>query len=359
MAANKPLSDAARAAFDRLVAQADGDARKLAALAAMALWNGPVDRAYALARRARALAPADRDIEAMTDLAFTRGVPDWHFKIVKDERRNQAYDAALRRAVRPGMRVLDIGSGTGLLAMMAARAGAEEVVSCEMNPAVADAAAEIVALNGYADRVRIVAKHSRDLDVRSDMGGQADLLVSELISADMLGEGMLGIAEDASRRLLNPGAAMIPRAAQVMVALAHWEGLSNARLGEVDGFDMRPFNRLHRAFHRLKADDPTLALRSDPAVLFDFDFASGGPFAPGRATLGLVADSAPVNGIAQWIRIALDEEIVYENRPATGDSSCWAVLFHPFEVPAGSPAGATIRVAGAHSRTDLWVWIEA
>ena len=44
-----------------------------------------------------------------------------------------AYDAALRRAIRPGCRVLEIGTGSGLLAMMAARAGAAQVVTCERN----------------------------------------------------------------------------------------------------------------------------------------------------------------------------------------------------------------------------------
>jgi len=73
-------------------------------------------------------------------------------------RRNAAYDAALKNAMRPGMRVLDIGSGTGLLALVAARAGAERVYSCEMNPAVADAAREIVELNGYSGKVQILVQ---------------------------------------------------------------------------------------------------------------------------------------------------------------------------------------------------------
>jgi type II protein arginine methyltransferase len=53
--------------------------------------------------------------------------------------------------VGPATKVLDIGTGTGLLAMMAARAGAREVVACEMNPAVADAASAIVERSENAD----------------------------------------------------------------------------------------------------------------------------------------------------------------------------------------------------------------
>ncbi|MEL7220183.1 MAG: 50S ribosomal protein L11 methyltransferase [Bacteroidota bacterium] len=44
---------------------------------------------------------------------------------------------------------MDIGTGSGLLAMMAARAGAQEVVACEMNPLLAEAASQIVEQNGF------------------------------------------------------------------------------------------------------------------------------------------------------------------------------------------------------------------
>ncbi len=88
---------------------------------------------------------------------INRTVPQWHFSLVQDHARNAAYDAALRRAVTPTSRVLEIGTGTGLLAMMAARAGAAAVVTCEVVPAIAEKATDIVAHNGYGDRVRVVA----------------------------------------------------------------------------------------------------------------------------------------------------------------------------------------------------------
>ena len=75
------------------------------------------------------LAPDDGEVRSVAAEVMSAGIPRWHFDIVHDYPRNDAYEAALRRAVFPGCKVLEIGTGTSLLAMMAARAGAAEVVT--------------------------------------------------------------------------------------------------------------------------------------------------------------------------------------------------------------------------------------
>ncbi|MEX0979841.1 MAG: 50S ribosomal protein L11 methyltransferase [Gemmatimonadota bacterium] len=54
----------------------------------------------------------------------------------------------LDRTLAPGERVLDVGSGSGILAIAAARLGAREVVAVEGDPYATAAAAENLALNG-------------------------------------------------------------------------------------------------------------------------------------------------------------------------------------------------------------------
>jgi type II protein arginine methyltransferase len=358
MAETKTFTSIPPAVFDSLAAQAGGDPAGLAALSAVALTTGRTEQAYALARQARALAPGDAAICSMTSRPLNAGVPGWHFRIVRDEKRNADYEAALKRVVTSDSLVLDIGAGTGLLALMAARAGARSVVSCEMNPPVADAATDIVALNGYADRVRVVAKRSTELDVEQDMGGKADVLVSEIVSNDMLGEGALGVMEDAVERLLKPGGAMIPSHGQMLVALAYWQGLQERRLTHVAGFDVSPFNRLEHMPRMIDVGSPDLALRSESAILFNFDFASGGPFPPRVACVSLKAHRGPINGIIQWIRLRLDPVTVYENRPAPGASSCWAARFHALDREIDSE-GSVLAVHGAHTRDSVRIWAEA
>jgi len=54
-----------------------------------------------------------------------------------------------------------------MLTLMAARAGAARVVTCEYHPVVAEVARDIVAKNGYADKVSVVAKGSNQMRLGS------------------------------------------------------------------------------------------------------------------------------------------------------------------------------------------------
>jgi type II protein arginine methyltransferase len=342
--------------LEAMVAMAEGDPRRLAMAANFAATLGRSEDAYRLARQARNAAPGDAEIAGLTQAPMTHGVPDWHFRIVRDTRRNDLYEAAIRRAVKPGMRVLDIGAGTGLLAMMAARAGAAEVISCEMNPAVADAAAEIVALNGFADRVRVIPRRSTQLDPIADLGGPVDLLVSEIVSNDLLKQNVLPVMEHAVARLLKPGGRMIPGRGSILVALAELPRCDEKRLGTVSGFDLSPFNRLMQSPLPVKPRDRP-QLRSEPVVLFDFDFTRGGAWPAPDARGTLIAGGGRVNGLLQWMRIDLDEVTRYEVDRDPGAPPAWGPLFFPLDTAITPEAGAAVGVRGVHDRVRVRSWI--
>jgi SAM-dependent methyltransferase len=327
-------------------------------LAYMLRKDGQEARALELSRAALAHPISDAILVAKARAFISDSVPGWHVVIVHDEVRNAAYDQALRRAIGPDSRVLEIGAGTGLLAMMAARAGAAQVVSCEMNPAVAAKAGQIVARNGYADRVRIIAKHSDTLDANADMGGRADVLVSEIVSNNLLGEDVLSAHERAMRDLLKPGAKVIPAGGRIRVALAEDARDGLHRLGEIAGFDLSSFNELSEPVRQIRPGHERLALRSEPADLFAFDFASPNYCAPSAMNIDLASNGGRVNGVAQWIALKLDEGTIYENRPAAGAQSCWAVLFYPLEKSIQTMPGEIIRVYGAHDRHNLTIWAQ-
>ena len=143
--------------------------------------------------------------------------------------------------------------------MMAARAGAGKVISCEASPSVAQAARSIVAANGYADRIRIIATHSDALDLERDVGGPVDVVVSEVINRDLIGEGVLQVMEGA-QRFLKPGGSIIPARGSVRVALANYSGTQRMRMGTVQDFDLSSFNQLAPTCLNIKQHDRGITL---------------------------------------------------------------------------------------------------
>ncbi len=342
--------------IDTFIARASDNPVGLARLAAIFFTMGDNGRARETALKALRAAPDNAEVRNLACAVLSNGIPNWHFAIVRDEARNAAYEAALKRAVTATTKVLEVGTGTGILAMIAARAGAESVVTCEIAEAIAETAQEIIALNGFADRVRVVAKRSYDLDADRDMGGLADVFVSEIVNNRLLGEDVLPITEHAVKVLLKPGAKIIPARGIVRIALAHDDELHRARMGTISGFDLSPFNRLAGIFHRIGRGDTRLHLLSEPVDLFDFDFQSGGPFPAATTAKTLISTGGRVNGIAQWIALQMDEEGWYENNPSPGKSSAWAVIFWPFIAFRDCSAGTAIEVFASHDRRQLQIW---
>jgi predicted O-methyltransferase YrrM len=324
-------------------------------LADAAMMMGSVTAAFSLYEEALRAAPEDSAEAITARQRMIQSVPDWHARMMNDSRRNQAYDAAIRRAVKPGMRVFEIGTGAGLLAMMAARAGAEHVVSCEMNPAVAETAREIVARNGLSDRITILTRHSRAVTLE-DLGGPVDVLLSEIVDDCILGESVLPAHEDAAHRLLKPGGQVIPARGTIRVALVETGAAESSQLGWIDGFDVRPFRKFINHRNIVSSGDPRTRLASQSADLFSFDLTCPTVIEPGATSVALSALAGPANAVAHWIALDLDDETRYENCPDADFRSCWEIPLISLAEPLTFKAGEAFTVHASHDRMRLTVW---
>ncbi len=344
--------------LDAIVDKVGGSPLAMANVArTLLLPKGQAESAMALCDRALAMAPGDGEIRAIRAEVFSKGVGHWYFSTLRDEGRHAIYDRVLRRVLASGGRVLEIGAGSGLLAMLAARAGADEVITCERRPAVAHAARSVVALNGYDGKVKVVGKPSTELEIGTDMAGRADVLLWDNLANDMVGAGALPALEDAMRRLVKPGGQVIPARCAIMAALAEDRELDRRVLGDVGGFDLSPFNALAQPAYTHRTMSDVVAVRSSAATLFDFDFRGGGPFPAGRASVDVVGSGGGANGVVQWLRFGVDDREEY--RPEPG-AEAWAfgLEFRSAPAPFEATEGAGFTIQASHDRERLRIWLD-
>jgi hypothetical protein len=180
------------------------DADTISNLGSLHLAEGRINEAVTAFRRCLEIDPDHFNARMNLELALKKTVAPWHFAMMNDVPRNTLYDEAIRRTV-PGRSVLDIGTGAGLLAMMAARAGARWVATCEQAPWIAAKAGEVIAANGLSDRIKLIAKRSTDLRIGVDLPERAEVLVSEVFGSSVINELVIPTLEHAHAQLLQPG----------------------------------------------------------------------------------------------------------------------------------------------------------
>ena len=132
-------------------------------------------------------------------------VADYGAMIV-DPVRMDRYVRALEQAIKPGGIVIDIGTGTGIFALLACRLGARRVYAIEPEDVI-QVAREIAAANGCADRIEFV----QAMSTRVTLPERADVIVSDLTGALPWFAHHIPSIIDARRRLLAPGGVLIPR----------------------------------------------------------------------------------------------------------------------------------------------------
>lgn len=267
-------------------------------------------------------------------------IPDYHLRMILDARRNAAYAAAIAALVEPGMDVLEIGTGSGVLAMLAARAGAGRVFAVEENPVMLRIARENLARNGLAGRVELIEGNSGDPQVRRRLPERSDALIHELFSATLLDEGVLAYLTEARDTLLRPGGLLLPERAALH---GHVEGNDFGDrldgLRDVHGLDLSALRQLRRTRRYLAKDQRgRLDPLSGPRLLAEVDLATARTRqrTHDRVEVGITRDGA-AHGIVQWIGFGFPGGIEYSNPPEV--DSHWALIFHGLDDPRAVAAG--------------------
>lgn len=192
--------------------------------------------------------------------------------MLADRIRMQRYRQAIERAVRPGAIVADLGTGLGVLAIMAARAGAAKVYAIDNRPQVIPLARRVVEANGVADRVEVIEADARE----ADLDIEVDLIVNELIGDFGTDENIHESVSAFARRHLAEGGTILPsRLTTYMMPVQYGDEFRGIWRDAYAGLDLRPAVQLPFAPEALLArlaQEPTAL--AEPQIVEDLSFSA-------------------------------------------------------------------------------------
>ena len=266
----------------------------------------------------------------------------YHQTLLGDTPRMLAYERAIRALVQPGMTVLDLGTGTGVLAMLAARRGAR--VHAVESAAVAEVARQLVQANGLD-----VTVHAAD--VRSlEPVEPVDLVIGDFMGRFVLDDEMLE-AVTAAGRWLKPDGRFCPGELRLKLAPVDRTG------GALDVFsDPMLGLDLHAALPYAHNDVyastvPPQALLAGAQVWSTIH----PPKPPGlEATCTFTTRAGVLGGFAGWFEADLSPDVLLDTGP--GRASHWGQVLFPMptvHVDEGTPVRITLR---AESSPLVWRW---
>lgn len=286
--------------------------------------------------KAVALSPGHSATAMLTELRgqIAHSVHRWHLPMLADQIRNQAFQDAIEAVVTTDDVVLDIGTGSGLLAMMAARAGARQVIACEMLPDLAALARLVVDANGFARQITVIGKPSTELVVGVDLPERATVVVSETFDSLLIGEGAIGSFAHAREHLMAPGARVIPQSGTIIGQLASVPRLKQVHpLNSISGFDLRPFGRraLDKQFYPLHLETEDWTAFSQPFPVLRLDFRADMPMRQDWSVRVPATATGVVDALVLWFDLRLTDSINLGSGPQGRKAAHWDPVVFLFD----------------------------
>lgn len=131
-----------------------------------------------------------------------RYIHSWHYEMLTNKERNQFYSDLIKENCQ-GKVVFEIGTGSGLVAALCIRHGAEKVICCEENPMLAAAAKALFKRLGIENKIQLIAKNSKDIGTNEIPA--VDVILHELFASDPFREEAVPTLTDAQRFLKRDG----------------------------------------------------------------------------------------------------------------------------------------------------------
>ncbi|CAI5437801.1 unnamed protein product [Caenorhabditis angaria] len=310
----------------------------------------------------------DEDYDMAQELARSR-----FGDMILDFDRNDMFLEGLKTCIEEKKRengrchVLDIGTGTGLLSLMAAREGADKVTALEVFKPMGDCARHITSHSEWKDRITVISERSTDVD---DIGGEAaDVIVAEVFDTELIGEGALRTFKEALKRLAKPGCRVVPSTGNVFIVPVMSKLLKKFnRIPRFEEDDKDPFGSCpgtSAVFDcQLSAVDPSDFIQlTDPIIAFEFDFENADKivFDEKFVRKAAVKNDGSIDAILMWWNLDMDRKGKHFidmapkwANPGFAWRDHWMQAIYYLPTSKTIKKGDELKIACAHDEFSMW-----
>ncbi len=249
---------------------------------------------------------------------------DDFYEMLSDDIRLDAYQKAIEKTVKQGDVVIDLGAGTGILGIMALKAGASKVYMIENSDAI-DLAKAVVAHNGFSDQVIFMNQSSLDANIEE----KADVIVSETLGNFGIDENTLTFSIDARNRFLKAGGRMIPERIDMMLtpveSKANFEKLAFWK--NIHGIDFTPAYHIFSGKMMVALINPEEYL-AKPIPFAHIDFYTISQPTIFNKTYHAINKAGTIYGFAGWFEVTLIDGVTISTSPLA-PATHWKQAFFP------------------------------
>ncbi|KAJ8733722.1 hypothetical protein PYW07_014273 [Mythimna separata] len=154
----------------------------------------------------------EKNLNSLKNLLVER----WHFRMLNDKTRNEAYRRAIRDTLIPHKdTVLDLGTGTGLLSLYANECAPRIITACDGSKVMSEMARAITQEHG-CEHLLIINKLSTEMKLQ-EIGGKRSLLLTEMFDAGLFGEHVLQSLIHAWENMITDDGRVIPNKAEFFI----------------------------------------------------------------------------------------------------------------------------------------------